>query len=191
MKFANIYGHAIMMMPYAVPKYNTSINTTISGGWAIEHPSFTTAENEFIFFSGVKPSDEELYAIDSKQQLLDTYGSNILTRISGINIEWTYNNTEWKRERLIRKTPADALDMTLEQAGTITWCAIVCTQQNTWNTTVLDTTKNSILFTSAIGGWNNDTDVITLDVLEGLQGETIIFKDFSFKLRDKSVFEGA
>ncbi len=190
MRFSNIYGHSLMLMPYSVPKYNTSDNTKISGGWAMEHPSFTTSGNEFIFFQGAKPTDEDLYAIESKQQLLDTYGTDILTRIDSISINWTYTNTGWRRERIITKTPIDALDMTLEQAGTVVWCAIICTQDTGYHSNTIDTTKESILFTESIADWNNDESVITLDVMSGIAGETIIFKDFSFKLRDKSVFEG-
>jgi hypothetical protein len=179
-----------MLMPYSVPKYNTSYNSVINGGWALEHPSFTTAGNEFIFFQGVKPTDEELYAIENKQQLLDTYGTDILTRIDNINISWTYANSSWQRERVITKTPVDALDMTLEQAGTIVWCAIICTQEVGYHSTSIDYSQDSMLFTSSIDTWNNDESVITLDVLTGDSGETVIFKDFSFKLRDKSVLEG-
>lgn len=191
MRFSNIYGHSLMLMPYSVPKYNTADNTKISGGWAMEHPSFTTAGNEFIFFQGVKPADEDLYLIENKQQLLDTYGTDILTRIENISIQWTYNNGSWIRERVITKTPINALDMTLEQAGTIVWCAIISTQDTGYHSSTIDATKDSILFTESIADWNNDESVITLDVLTGTAGETIIFKDFSFKLRDKSVFEGA
>lgn len=190
MRFSNIYGHSLMLMPYSVPKYNTADNTVINGGWAIEHPTFTTAGNEFIFFQGIKPPDEELYNIVNKQQLLDAYGTDILTRISGINIEWNYINGSWQRERVIKKTPVDALDMTLEQGGTITWCAIICTQETGYNSSEIDNTNDSMLFTESIDGWNNNQSVITLDVLTGDAGETIIFKDFSFKLRDKSVLEG-
>jgi len=190
MRFSNIYGHSLMLMPYSVPKYNTSNNSVINGGWAIEHPSFTTAGNEFIFFQGVKPTDEELYAIENKQQLLDTYDTDILTRIDGINISWTYTNGSWQRERVITKTPIDALDMTLEQAGTIGWCAIICTQEVGYHSASIDYSQDSMLFTSSINSWNNDESVITLDVLTGDSGETVIFKDFSFKLRDKSVLEG-
>jgi len=178
------------LMPYSVPKYNTADNTVIDGGWAMEHPSFTTSGNEFIFFQGVKPTDEELYAIEDKQQLLDTYGTDILTRIDAINIEWTYINGSWQRERVIKKTPIDALDMTLEQGGTVGWCTIICTQEIGYHTNTFDDTKDLMLFTDSIGDWNNDQSVITLDVLAGAAGETIIFKDFSFKLRDKSVLEG-
>lgn len=190
MRFSNLYGHSLMLMPYSVPKYNTSDNTKISGGWAMEIPSFDTAGNEFIFFKGEKPADEELYLIENKDALMAAYGTDKLTSIDSITIRWTYTNSAWRRERVITKTPVDALDMTLEQAGTIGWCAIVCTQKTGYHTSTFDAANDSILFTDSIGDWNNDESVLTLDTLTGLNGETIIFKDFSFKLRDKSVFEG-
>ena len=189
MRFSNIYGHSLMLMPFSVPKYNTSDNTVISGGWAMQHPSFTTTGNEFIFFQGVKPTDDVLYNIENKQQLLDTYSADVLVRIDDININWSYVNGSWQRERVIKKTPIDALDMTMEQAGTIGWCAIICTQETGYSSAAIDT-NDSMLFTESIDSWNNDESVITLDVLTGSAGSIIIFKDFSFKLRDKSILEG-
>ena len=190
MRFSNIYGHSLMLMPYAVTKYNTSDNTVISGGWAMEHPSFTTSNNEFIFFKGAKPTDEDLYLLDTKEALLTAYGADKMTSIDGISINWTYNNSSWIRERVITKTPINALDMVLEQDGTIVWCAIICTPETGYHTSVIDTERDLMLFTESVSDWNNNDSVITLDVLTGTAGETVIYKDFSFKLRDKSVFEG-
>ena len=194
MRFANIFGHSVMVVPYSVPKLHNE-NGPIAGSTILSHHSFTTDNNDFYFFKSAKPSTAELFAVETKADLLTNYGVDLIARLEGKKIDWTYD-TETKT-RLITKE-IDALDMVVEQDGDVVWCAIICTQEERVDgngvliSEPIDATKDSILYTANISDWSTQNNVITLDRLTGLiKDETIIFKDFSFKLRDKSMFEGA
>ena len=192
MIFSNIYNNSMNFMPYSAPKYYQTGNASITGVTTYNHHTFSTQGNEFIFFKSAKPAD--LFTIESKQQLLDTHGADIITKLVDVQIDWIYNTTT--RERFVKKH-VDAKDMTVEQDGDIVWCAIITTQEETIVDSVvtslpIDNTKDSILFTDVIGDWTLDNSVITLDLLTGLTtGSTVVFKDFSMILRDKSINEGA
>ena len=190
MRFSNISGNALMVMPYSVPKYSQTLNTRITGATALEHHSFTTDNNDFYFFKSAKPSSEVLFAIETKDSLLADHGADLICRLENQKIVWSYNTET--RQRFIKKD-VDALDMNVEQDGDIVWCAIVCTQEETFDengnltSEPVDNTKDSIIFTDKIGDWSNTNLVITLDRLNGLlQNEIVAFKDFSFILRDKA-----
>jgi len=194
MLFSDIFGHALSMMPVSAIRayrYDAKPGSTYAqyAARAYLNHSFTTNGNNFYFFSGEKPSEEELFAIEDEATLLSTYADRLITRKENIDIIWNYD--EKTRERSIRK-PYDALDMTVELDGDIIWAAVVMTHHRVSGELPIDETKDNIMFTDFIGIWNDEDMVITLEKKIGcVTGETVSFKDFSFMIRDKSKYEEA
>jgi len=193
MLFSDIYGHALSTMPVSAIRgfrfdAKPGSDYALYPAVAYNNHTFTTTGNNFYFFSGVKPSEAELFAIEDEATLLATYADRLITRKENIDVIWAYDETS--RERSIRK-PYDALDMTVELDGDIVWAAVVMTHQRVEGELPIDETKDNIMFTDFIGIWNDEDMVITLEKKIGcVTGETVSFKDFSFMIRDKSKYEG-
>lgn len=201
MKYSNIYNFSMTVCPRSIKAYNSSGIFSLSNNNAYfrykynnnpRNTDCTTQGNSFYLFSGTKPSYDVLKLVDTKDKLLTDYGSNLVARLENQPIEWTYDLIT--KTRTVRKKP-NAENIIAEIDGDITWAAIVCTPSTSGDNVAtfepIDTTKDSIIFTNTLGTWDDTDTVITMSKLNGIiTGEEIIFKDFSFRLRDKADFEG-
>lgn len=137
---------------------------------------------EFIFFDGVIPTAEELRLVVDRADLITKYGARQLMSIPNITLSHTYNKD--KKQRLIKKSPIDAVECSFTAVGTIGWVAIVFNNS-------AGILTNSILFTDSLGQWGDEYSMIILDKKTATNAtDKNVFKDVSLIVRDNSSYEG-
>ena len=141
--------------------------------------------NEIHIFTGQMPSEEDLYDFEFIDDVIDEtkgYGANLAFSVgnstaSAFDVNYTYNAA--RKERVIKKWPIDAKTYTSKITGDLTWAAIKLESVTSTGG------KDIILFTDAIGTWDDKETIILLNKTIGVQtGESIEFKDFTIASRD-------
>lgn len=176
MRVLNFYGLSYHFMPAANVVSNNVVTNLIT--------NIQTTGNKIVFFDGALPSIDDLYNIKTEAALLGSFGNKKVMEVTGLTFDYSYDKA--KKEKKIKKTPIDAIDLTFSINATIGWAAIILTDSTT--PTAAD---KMILFTDSIGMWGDQTAPIIIDKFAGTAGDANIFKDFSLILRDISTNEGA
>ena len=141
--------------------------------------------NEIHIFTGVMPSEEDLYKFEFIVDVIDVdkgYGANLAfsvgdTTASAFDVNYTYDND--RKERVMKKWPIDAKTYTSKITGDLTWAAIKLESVTSTGG------KDIILFTDAIGTWDDKETIILVNKTVGVQsGESVEFKDFTIASRD-------
>lgn len=173
MKVLNLPGMAYHLHPLGLD--NLGDTTKVS------QLSFS-ASTDIIFFDGIMPSANELRLVIDKPDLINKYGTRQLMQVNNIVLSHTYNKD--KKQRLIKKTPIDAVECQFSAVGSIGWCAIIFNDTNGIAT-------SSLLFTDSIGQWGDEYSMIILDKKTSVAvSDKNVFKDISLIVRDSSNYEG-
>jgi len=144
--------------------------------------------NEIHLFVGAMPDEETLYAITKTSDLLDTtvgYGNSLAFSIGveaddAIELNYTYDRA--MKERVIKKWPVNAksyiVNSDIPANSIITWAAIKLEG-------VTPTGEDEqIIFTDAIGTWNDPEICVLLNNCIVTGGDSVEFKDFTISGRD-------
>lgn len=143
-----------------------------------------SGSNQIHLFVGEMPAEEELYAFDSIDSIIDStngYGAQLAASIGvmeGDSFEINYTYDRARKERVIKKWPVNAKNYEIQTGGAITWAAI-----RIEGVTPTEG-KDQIIFTDAIGSWKDNETIILLDKIVVAAGDQVEFKDFTFASRD-------
>jgi len=144
--------------------------------------------NEIHVFVGAMPSEDDLYKITTVADLLDDttgYGSSLAFSIGvdaddAIELNYTYDRT--RKERVIKKWPVNAKSYTVKTDipanSVLSWAAIKMEGVTPTGT------EEQLLFTDAIGSWDDPETCILVDEVVVSGDDTIEFKDFTVSGRD-------
>ena len=144
----------------------------------------TTYGNKIIIFNNDMPSDDELYEIETEEDLRNLYGEYIIFDFE-LDLRNIYDMNTLNR-KIYKNTP-DSFKVEALKDGDAKWFAVILTPYDK----ILETDgKNYILFLDDIGTWD-ENKVMTLEKISNLTtGEQIIFKDFSFEISEKLIYFG-
>lgn len=144
----------------------------------------TTLNNKIIVFNNDMPSDDELYNIETEEDLKNIYNENVLFEFE-IDIRNIFDGDTMSRK--IFKSNPDSFEIEAQTNGDAKWFALILTP---YDENVENDNKNYILYFDSIGTWD-ENKVLILEKKVGIeQGEKILFKDFSFELREKLIYFG-
>lgn len=135
------------------------------------------ANNDIIFFDGVVPSNEELYNIMNKDDLIATYGDRKLGEVTAMTLKYEQDNT--KLRRIVRKKP-DVLEMPYLADGTIGWFAICLFED------VVESGKTPIIYSDSIGLDESELKFVTLESVTGTTGGENYLREISMVLTEVS-----
>lgn len=171
MKALNFYGLSYSF----TPKDNAITDNVIETGYSMPGNKIYFLKDGLVPYADQAKRDE-LYLIQTANDIETIYADDILFVVPNLTFAYTYNTA--KKQRLIQKTPVDALELPFAATGTVAYCAIVMKDQVSG--------VESVVFTNSIGEWGNQTAPVIIDALTGVIGQTQIFKDLSIVLRDTS-----
>lgn len=176
MRTNNIFGMAYHFCPRDLSARGTS--TEVNRG-----TSLVTENNKIYMMRGAMPLTDDLYNISTTDEFETAYGNDIVYTFDGL--QFTYSYDKRNKERVIRKTPIDALDFTMEIDGPITWFAVVLTDVDGLIYEEDGTTpQHTMFFSDSIGIWSDTERAIIVESLEGVQNDANIFKDFVLSIQD-------
>lgn len=136
----------------------------------------TTTSNNIYFFEGVMPASAELQVYSDINKLITDYNTKLIGKLENFDMKYTYETTD--RTRKIQKMPVDAIKITSAVTGIIGW-AVVDLQS-----VAISVSFNSLVFTDAIGGWDDAEQSILVSSTSVTAGEQFTLKDVSITLRD-------
>jgi len=111
----NYFGTSLDFLPKEV--MTRGLSTHINS-----YKELVSYKNIIYLMTGSMPETNELYEINDVTEFEATYGSDIVTKIDGIDLAYHYDTA--KKERIIKKGWKDALDFTYNVDGTISWFAV-------------------------------------------------------------------
>lgn len=136
----------------------------------------TTTSNSIYFFEGVMPATATLQTYSDINLLLSDYSTKLVGSLENFDMKYTYETTD--RTRKIQKMPVDAVKITSAVDGTIGWAVIDL------QSVAISVSYNSLIFTDAIGGWDDAEQSILVSTTVVTAGEQFTLKDVSITLRD-------
>ena len=134
------------------------------------------AANNFYMFEGPMPDPTILQEYNDSAKLLNDYSTKLITKILNFDIKYTYNHTS--RTRKLQKFPVDAKTMTSSVTGVAGWCALELAPVS------VSSPYKCLVFTDAIGGWDDTDQSILVSSTTVAAGENITVKDINITLRD-------
>ena len=170
MKSSSITGLSYAFIPadtldqktYAVAK--TKLNPT------------TTTSNNIYFFEGAMPDPTVLQVYSDINKLLSDYSTKLAGKLENFDIKYTYDTKD--RTRKLQKMPVDALKITANATGALGWAVIDL------QSVAISVSFNSLIFTDAIGGWDDAEQSILVSNTSVVAGESFTLKDISITMRD-------
>ena len=189
MRYSHLFrGKASAFIPMKLTHHDTDYLSDFNNSYNGVVVSSTTSllgndlsNCKVIFFDMDMPSDEEVFDIKNEDILMENYADNEICRLEGITLHTIFDGN--KHERTYYKTPIDAIEMETKKAGEIKSAVVIL--PTVGSTDWFDEDEQFLFFTNSIDGWNNNDKMITVDKMTSEeQGDIIIFKDFSFKLKD-------
>jgi hypothetical protein len=169
MRTSNIFGMAYHFLPRDIS--NRSTGTEVSRG-----TSLSTSGNVIYFMSGTMPDADTLYEIGDVDTFETNFAGQISGKISGLTFVYSYDKRN--KERVIRKTPVDALHWTMTSTG-IGWFAVKLTDVDT-----SVSGEDTMFFSDSIGEWNDTERAIIIESKTAISGQENIFKDFVLSIQD-------
>jgi hypothetical protein len=192
MIFCGLQGYVSFLQPYPA-KFNEHIidqvvfeDENVIGSDLLHQDKYDsiTEGNRILIFNNDMPNDDELYEIETEEQLREKFGDNIIFDFE-IDLRNIYDMNTLTRK--IYKNIPDSFKIEALKDGDAKWFAIILTP---YDETLETDGKDYILFFDSIGLWD-ENKVMTLEKTTNLsQGERILFKDFSFEIREKLIYFG-
>lgn len=169
MKIKNTTGLALHFFPMLLndkkdrTKVNIAINSSYSG-------------NKIAFFIGDMPAADVLYQKTSYADILTTYNANLAFKIDDMELTYTYDKD--KKERIVQKTPVDAVEYNSLKTGTLGWCAIQLVPQTP------NINGDYIIYSNNLGTWSSNNIIAMFEKLECEVNKPILFKDLTISIKD-------
>lgn len=170
MRTSNIFGIAYHFIPRDLSNRTTEAEV-------IRGTSIVTENNVIYIMSGEMPTTDELYEIGTAALFETTYASQIAAKITGLQFTYSYNRQT--KERIIRKTPVDAIHFNMLVNGPIGWYAVKLTDVDA-NTSG----EESLFFSDSIGIWSDTERAVIMESLAADATQENIFKDFVLSIQD-------
>lgn len=136
--------------------------------------------NDFYLFSGTVPAKEVLQTYNDIGILLTNHAANKVLEWKDIDIKYSYDKA--KKLRKIQKVPVGAKTFSSAVTGTATWGVLLLNP-------LLISTGTFLIFTDAVGGWDDPDQSILLSGTGLTTGEDVIVKDINFTIQDALVRE--
>lgn len=135
-----------------------------------------TTSNAIYFFEGTMPDPTILQAYSDINKLQTDYATKLVGKLEDFDIKYTYDAAT--RTRKLQKVPVDALKIMAGVTGTIGWVALDL------QSVAISVSFNSIIFTDAIGGWDDAEQSVLVSSTAVTAGQNFTLKDISVTLRD-------
>ena len=175
MKSSSITGLSFAFIPGDTIDQKTI--TSVSG---FADDKIITANN-FYLFDGPMPDAAILQAYKEGSKVLTDYSSKLITKILNFDIKYTYDKKT--RTRKLQKFPVDAQTMTASIDGNAGWACIELSP------IAITSTFKCLVFTDAVGGWDDMEQSILVSSTTAVAGEGITIKDINITLRDAMLID--
>lgn len=175
MKSSSITGLAFSFIPGDTTDQKTEVQVALHADDKI------TSSNNFYLFEGPMPDPAVLQEYNDSAQLLADYTSKVITKILNFDIKYTYDKET--RTRKAQKFPVNSQTMTSSIDGVAGWCAIEL------NNVSITSPYKCIIFTDAIGGWDDAEQSILVSSTAVVAGESVTIKDINITLRDAMLID--
>ena len=175
MKSSSITGLSFAFIPGDTIDQKTI--TSVSG---FADDKIITANN-FYLFDGPMPDASVLRAYKEGSKVLTDYSSKLITKILNFDIKYTYDKKT--RTRKLQKFPVDAQTMTASIDGNAGWACIELSP------IAITSTFKCLVFTDAVGGWDDMEQSILVSSTTAVAGEGITIKDINITLRDAMLID--
>ena len=175
MKSSSITGLAYAFIPADTTDQKTITTVNLSAA------DLTTTGNNFYLFEGVMPNPSVLQVYNDAAKLVNDYSTKLICKIQNFDLKYTYNHTD--RTRKLQKFPVDAKTLTASIDGNAGWCCIELFP------IAISSTFKCLVFTDAIGGWDDANQSILVSSTTTVAGESITIKDINITLRDAMLID--
>lgn len=175
MKSSSTTGLAYSFIPGDTAPQSTSVLVNAFANDIIK------PNNNFYLFEGQMPSPETLATYTSGTVLATDYNAKLILKIQNIDIKYTFDKET--RTRKIQKFPVNAQSIASLVDGTAGWACIEL------NSIAISSPYKSLIFTDAVGGWDDPEQSILVSSTNVVAGENIVVKDINITLRDARVID--
>ena len=139
------------------------------------------AGNNFYLFEGDMPPATDLQKHTDVTAFLALYAPKQILKIENMDLKYTYNKNT--RTRTIEKSPVDALSFTSAVTGVAKWGMLEIVSKN------LSIGDKLMLFTDAIGAWEDADQAVLVSNTAVVTGENIAVKSINITIQDAIVSE--
>lgn len=175
MKSSSITGLSFAFIPGETTDQKTIVSV---GAFADDR---IVSANNFYLFEGPMPDPTILQTYNDSSKLLIDYTSKLITKITNFDLKYTYDKQT--RTRKLQKFPVNAQTMTATIGGTAGWACIEAQALN------LSSPFKCLIFTDAVGGWDDMEQSILVSSTTTVAGESITIKDINITLRDAMLID--
>ena len=134
------------------------------------------SNNNFYLFDGPMPDAEVLAAYVSGATLAADYSAKLILKIQNFDIKYTFDKET--RTRKIQKFPVNAQTIASSIDGVARWGCLEL------NPIAITSTYKCLLFTDAVGGWDDPEQSILVSSTTVVAGENVVVKDINITIRD-------
>lgn len=138
--------------------------------------------NNFYLFEGTMPPATDLQKHTDVTAFLALYGPKQILKIENMDLKYTYDKNT--RTRTIEKSPVDALSFTSAVTGTAKWGMLELVSKN------LAIGDKLMLFTDAVGAWEDADQAILVSNTAVVTGENITVKSINITIQDAMIWPG-
>lgn len=170
MKSSSTTGLAYSFIPA-----DSSNQTTLTDVDALAMDIIKQNTNLYLF-DGAMPSAEILKAYTSGITLATDYSTKLIVKLSNFDVKYTYDKVT--KTRKIQKFPVNAQTFSSIIDGFAGWACLELSPLS------ITSPYKCLIFTDAIGGWDDPDQSILVSNTTVVAGETITIKDVNITLRD-------
>lgn len=170
MKSSSTTGLAYSFIPAESDKQSTLVEVDVLANDIIK------SNTNLYIFEGAMPSSEILKVYTSGATLATDYSAKLIIKLLNFDVKYTYDKVT--KTRKIQKFPVNAQSFSAIIDGYAGWA---CLELSPLSVT---SPYKCLIFTDAIGGWDDPDQSILVSNTSVIAGENITIKDVNITLRD-------
>ena len=174
-------SNSIAGLAFALYPDDSSDQTTVAQVKNISDEKIISGNN-FYLFEGTMPPAADLQKHIDVAAFLTLYAPKLILKIENMDLKYTYDKNT--RTRTIEKSPVDALSFTSAITGTAKWGMLEIISKN------LSIGDKLMLFTDAVGAWEDADQAILVSNTAVVTGENITVKSINITIQDALLFPG-
>lgn len=173
-------SNSIAGLAFALYPDDSSDQTTVAQVKNISDEKIISGNN-FYLFEGTMPPAADLQKHIDVAAFLTLYAPKLILKIENMDLKYTYDKNT--RTRTIEKTPVDALSFNSLVTGKATWGMLELVSKN------LSIGEKLMLFTDAIGAWEDVDQAVLVSNTAVVTGESITVKSINIAIQDAIILE--
>lgn len=139
------------------------------------------SNNNFYLFDGPMPEAAVLATYNSGVTLAADYSAKLILKVQNFDVKYTFDKES--RTRKIQKFPVNAQSIAAIINGVAGWACLEL------NPIAITSTYKCLVFTDAVGGWDDPEQSILVSTTNTVAGENVVVKDINVTIRDAMLGE--